>query len=236
MTWAQRAEYGYLGAVLDPADTDGRKNAFIDTLHKIALRSNLGRRHFSRALDFGCGTGRFLPFLASRASNIVAFDRTPEMLSIAQSSHPTSAECFICSRESVLPFADAVFDLVLSVYVISCTPRDDTEHLTRELMRVCKPGGMVALIEQIDNSRKLSPSTYADMFNRDGAFSVRTAVPIRAGSSPLIQLVQKVSTKLHPLLARLELARMSKKSFTGSAVGYWDYLLIATKVPGSLCL
>jgi ubiquinone/menaquinone biosynthesis C-methylase UbiE len=229
LTWAQRAAYGYLGAVLDPADATGRKNAYINTLHAAALARAIGNRRFKRALDFGCGTGRFLGFLARRSREVFAIDRTPEMLAIARSKHQIPDDHLICSRERSLPFDNGYFDLILSVYVVSCAPRPDLIQLMGELQRVCAPGGCIALLEQIDNARTLTPSTYTDAFS--SSFKTPTAFPIRSGSSRYARLVQApwFPTILRPALARREIAKMAKLQFTAETHGYWDLLLIAQK-------
>jgi ubiquinone/menaquinone biosynthesis C-methylase UbiE len=231
LTWSERARHGYLGAVLDPADVGGRKNAYIDTLHKTALAQALGARHFNRALDFGCGTGRFLRFLAERSSDVVAVDRTPEMIDIARSTSPMPAERFLVSREPELPFADNSFDIVLSVYVVSCAPRDDFGRLTSELKRVCAVGGLVVVIEQVDNDRSLMPETYAEAFAGKPEFEMLTARPIRPSSSRYIRVAKSlwVPQAARAVLATLEIAKMARARFTSQTEGYWDYLIVARK-------
>src|SRR6202011_2169446 len=133
ISWAERSTYGVLGAVLDPADTAGRKNIFLDQVHRLALREALGRSHFTRALDFGTGTGRFLRLLAHHSGEVYALDRTSEMLAIARTQYSMPEDHFVCSRALEFPFSDRLFDLVLSVYVLSVAPRADFQHLIGEL-------------------------------------------------------------------------------------------------------
>jgi len=231
LTWAQRTAYGHLRAVLDVGDTSGRKNAYIDHLHKVALAEALGHRRFRRALDFGCGSGRFLDFLSKRSDEVTAFDRTPEMLALAKSTRALPEENFICGQEATLPFADGVFDLILSVYVISCAPRENFGTLIGELGRVCEPGGVIALVEQIDNGRGLTPRTYLDVFHHAG-FEVTIGRPIRTASSTLMRW------SLHPwlpsiagqMLGRIEIDRMAAARFAPTTIGYWDYLIVAKRV------
>ena len=123
ITWAERSRLGVLGASLDPADKSGQKNSYIDRLHRLALNSAFGDKHFNRALDFGCGPGRFTDLLSRRSTEVCALDRTPEMLAIAQQSHHLPNVHFLLWRDMPLPFEDGFFDLILSVYVVSVMPR-----------------------------------------------------------------------------------------------------------------
>src|ERR1700686_3631286 len=47
ITWAERARFGVLGAALDPADKSGRKNNYIDSIHRLALKGAFGNNHFN---------------------------------------------------------------------------------------------------------------------------------------------------------------------------------------------
>jgi ubiquinone/menaquinone biosynthesis C-methylase UbiE len=216
---------------LDPEDIRGRKNAYIDTLHKIALAQALGNRHFNRALDFGCGTGRFLRFLAKRSDDVIAVDRTPEMMDVARLAFPMAPDRFIVTHEASLPFPDNAFDIVLSVYVISCAPSDDFDRLIDELKRVCSFDGFVALIEQVDNDRGLAPATYSEAFTKSAEFELIEFVPIRAGSSRYVRLAKNrwVPHAVHAALAHSEMSRMARARFTAETRGYWDFLAIAKK-------
>jgi ubiquinone/menaquinone biosynthesis C-methylase UbiE len=218
---------------LDPADVDGIKNAYIDALHKAALARALGKRHFQRALDFGCGTGRFLRFLAERSQYVVAVDRTVEMMNIARATFPMPAEQFVVSREPVLPFADNSFDIVLSVYVISCAPPDDFARLTSELKRVCASGGLVVLIEQVDKGRGFTPTTFTKAFTGLPKFTQVVAHSIRASSSGYLKAAKNkwLPQAVRSILVSLEISKMSRATFIPQTHGYWDYLVVAEKCP-----
>jgi ubiquinone/menaquinone biosynthesis C-methylase UbiE len=153
------------------------------------------------------------------------------MLDIAKAKVTMPAERFILSRQPVLPFESQSFDLVLSVYVVSCAPRTDFNSLIAELKRVCVSGGVVVLIEQVDNARSLTPETYKNAFRLEDGFNILVATPIRSGSSRYARLATRrwMPAVLHPALALIEMAQMSKARFKTTTRGYWDYLLIASK-------
>jgi SAM-dependent methyltransferase len=229
MTWSDRAKYGVLGAVLDPGDKSGKKNAFIDKVQRTVLKSVLGKQHFRRALDFGCGTGRLLGFLAQHASEVYALDRTPEMLDVARRQHQMPDDRFVCWRDSRLSFDDGYFDLILSVGVLCAVLKSDFASIVYELQRTCAPGGLIVLIEQVDNARELTPSTYVRMFE-DG-FDVIATSPLRVSGSLFHRYAAKpwVPSFIIPALATGEILSMRRARFSPEAKRYWDYLFVFKK-------
>jgi len=227
ISWADRAKHGILGAVLDPADIKGKKNAFIDCVHRIALSAVIKGKRYKRTLDFGCGTGRFLALLSERSDEVYALDRTPEMLEVARSHWHMPNERFVCWREQALPFASGYFDFILSVGVLCTAPSDDLTWMIGEIGRICSDGGTALIIEQVDQSRDLTPTRYRTAFEQAG-FATMSAVPIRAGSSRIMHLASSGSLPkgLIFLLAAAEILRLRGTSFLPGAEGYWDYRFV----------
>lgn len=230
ISWAQRAGLGTLGAVLDPADSSGRKNKYIDYLQRLALRHALGSRDFKRALDFGCGTGRFLGFLTQRANEVYALERTAEMLNVARRLTKIPEDRFVLWRDKVLPFEDGFFELILSVGVLCAVPGNDLERLTHELQRVCAPGGTSIFIEQVDNARRLTPERYLHLFD-DAGYHAQRASAIRRGASRFLRLATRpwFPWLLMPALCRAETASLREARFRADTSGYWDYLFVLKK-------
>jgi SAM-dependent methyltransferase len=107
--------------------------------------SHLPLRRGLRVLDVACGTGN-LAVIAARvgcitsgvdiASNLIAQAReraNQENLSIDYTEGDAEA----------LQYPDASFDLVVSMFGVMFAPRPDV--IVRELLRVTKPGGLIAL-------------------------------------------------------------------------------------------
>ncbi|HEY8171496.1 MAG TPA: class I SAM-dependent methyltransferase [Dehalococcoidia bacterium] len=113
---------------------------------RAALRSTLGDlRRDGRALDLGCGTGRWTRWLDAYWSNPVGVDISRGMLSAADPWHP-----YAQTDVTALPFRDGTFDFALSVTVLLHLPRDAQGRAIREIARVLKPGGSFLMLEMVN--------------------------------------------------------------------------------------
>jgi demethylmenaquinone methyltransferase/2-methoxy-6-polyprenyl-1,4-benzoquinol methylase len=99
----------------------------------------------SRLLDVGCGTGglahaalRFDPRL-----QVTAVDFTLEMMRVGRASADVSVPSPVwCGADALaLPFPDAVFDAVISGYLLRNVT--DIRQALAEQVRVAKPGGRI---------------------------------------------------------------------------------------------
>ena len=115
------------------------------------LSWNIGRldlRSDMRALDVAAGTGVVARAMAARVAQAVAVDVTPEM--VAQGRQLAAAEglsnvAFDEGDARNLPYDDAGFDVVTCR--LAMHQFEDPERCLRELVRVCRPGGQVAIID-----------------------------------------------------------------------------------------
>ncbi|WP_409055632.1 class I SAM-dependent methyltransferase [Streptomyces sp. SYP-A7185] len=115
-----------------------------------AAASALGLRPGDRVLDAGCGTGRALPALrevVGPAGIVLGADLTPAMLKAATDAGRDRAGQLLLADVTRLPVRDASLDAVFGAGLISHLP-DPAQNL-RELRRVVRPGGVLALFHPI---------------------------------------------------------------------------------------
>ncbi|MBO4254415.1 class I SAM-dependent methyltransferase [Streptomyces griseorubiginosus] len=115
-----------------------------------AAVAELGLREGDRVLDAGCGTGRALtPLRAAVGASgvVVGADLTPEMLQAAVRAGRDRDGRLLLADVSALPLRSASLDAVFAAGLIAHLPRPD-ENL-RELRRVTRPGGTLALFHPI---------------------------------------------------------------------------------------
>jgi len=96
-------------------------------------------------LDVATGTGNAALEAARRGARVTGLDLTPELLSIArQRADEEGLQITLVEGDAqALPFADGSFDRVTSVFGAMFAP--DQERTAAELLRVCRPGGTVAV-------------------------------------------------------------------------------------------
>ena len=98
-----------------------------------------------RVLDVAAGTGNAAVRAAQAGAEVVASDLTPESLAAgraAAAARGIELEWVEADAEA-LPFDDDAFDAVTSVFGAMFAP--DHRAVARELLRVCRPGGTIAL-------------------------------------------------------------------------------------------
>ena len=97
-------------------------------------------------LDVACGTGNAtIPAAQAGAARVVGLDLAPTLVDQARERAERAgveAELVVGDAED-LPFEDASFDRVVSAIGIQFTPRH--EATAAELLRVCRPGGLIVL-------------------------------------------------------------------------------------------
>ena len=106
----------------------------------------------SAILDVGCGGGRTIEKMAARASRgrVAGVDYSAESVAASRAQNRSAVEAgrVEIHQASVaqLPFPDGSFDLVTAVETHYYWP--DLPANTREILRVLKPGGTLALIAE----------------------------------------------------------------------------------------
>ncbi|HJQ78935.1 MAG TPA: methyltransferase domain-containing protein [Lacipirellulaceae bacterium] len=99
----------------------------------------------TRLLDVACGSGNVALAAARGRATVTGVDIAPNLLEQARAR--AAAEGLTVQFDEgdaeQLPYADASFDVVVSMFGAMFAPRP--EVAARELVRVCRPGGRIAM-------------------------------------------------------------------------------------------
>lgn len=109
-----------------------------------------GLRVGDRVLDAGCGTGRALPPLRAAvgpSGTVLGVDLTPAMLEAAVRAGRDRAGRLLLADVAALPVRSESLDAVFAAGLVAHLPHP-AENL-RELARVVRPGGVLALFHPI---------------------------------------------------------------------------------------
>jgi SAM-dependent methyltransferase len=98
-----------------------------------------------RVLDVACGTGNLAIPAAKAGAKVTGVDIAPNLLDQARARAIDEGLTidFDPGDAEELPYEDASFDLVVTMFGAMFAPRP--EVVARELIRVCRPGGRIAM-------------------------------------------------------------------------------------------
>ncbi|WP_163508115.1 class I SAM-dependent methyltransferase [Fodinicola acaciae] len=122
--------------------------------------SNVARNHWAvrlldvqptdRVIEFGCGPGVAIAALAAKASYVVGVDQSPVMIGQAGRRNKAAVRAgrarFIQASVQKLSIDDEPFDIALAVNTLGMWP-DPVDRL-REISRLLRPGGRIAIVSQ----------------------------------------------------------------------------------------
>ena len=99
-----------------------------------------------RVLDVAAGSGNAAVPAALRGADVVASDLTPELFDAGRRAAAAAGVALRWDEADAeaLPYADASFDVVLSCIGVMFAPHHATA--AAELVRVCRPGGRIAVL------------------------------------------------------------------------------------------
>lgn len=99
----------------------------------------------SRLLDVGCGSGQLALMASKDGLDVTGADIASNLIERARARAQAEGlrVRFEEADAEALPFEDASFDVVVSLIAAMFAPRPDL--VARELLRVCAPGGTIAM-------------------------------------------------------------------------------------------
>ena len=115
---------------------EGTAKDFVD---RLELRPGM------TVLDVACGSGNLAIFAAETGANVTGLDLAANLIDAAErraKQHGVSVKFDVGDAEA-LPYPDNSFDVVMTMYGAMFCPRP--EMAAGELIRVCKPGGTIAM-------------------------------------------------------------------------------------------
>ena len=130
--------------------------------HVQLLMEHFGGLDGKRALDVGCGKGRFARVLQEHypQSRIVGFDLAEAML-----RYVPAGVCACAGSMTALPFLSESFDCAYATE--SLEHAVDIDTAVREMCRVVKPGGRIAIIDKnVEQWGKLPTPRWEKWFDR----------------------------------------------------------------------
>ncbi|GLH77632.1 SAM-dependent methyltransferase [Bradyrhizobium sp. SSBR45G] len=117
----------------------------IRLLRKIVDRSQL---EVSQICDFGAGIGNSIPFFRRYFPDaaLTSSDVSERSLALARQRHPGSGESLLIETDRI-PSDSNRFDVVFSACVFHHIAHDEHVGWLRELHRITRPGGLIAVFE-----------------------------------------------------------------------------------------
>jgi ArsR family transcriptional regulator len=147
------------------SDWDTMRLAYYDegVIEKMAEVASVDES--SEIADVGTGTGFVAAGLAPRVKRVIGIDNAPAMLSVARENlnalDLTNVELLV-GDTTALPLEDASVDAAFANMVLhhAGNPR----AMLREMARIVKPGGVVAVVDEVEHPYTWMHEEHADVW------------------------------------------------------------------------
>lgn len=175
-----KAEAGRLDEAAFPAYS--HPNPVINWLFWQRLRRTIAyvetQGPLGNVLDFGCGSGVLLPFLAQRSQFVLAADIDTDPLERmrASLSLPESVHTLDLSKTALSTLPPRSFDLVTALDVLEHV--DNLPETLESLLSLLKPGGKLVVSGPTENifyriGRQLAGKEYSGHYHERGIAEIR---------------------------------------------------------------
>ena len=133
---------------------------------------------YENVLDFGCGSGVMLPFLAQQSKQVTAIDIDLLPLESLKKHIPLAQNIQVvdASQTSLSQLTPKSFDLIDALDVLEHV--DDLTHTLIELLTLLKPGGRLVVSGPTENTfyqigRKLAGSEFSGEYHERGTAEIK---------------------------------------------------------------
>jgi ubiquinone/menaquinone biosynthesis C-methylase UbiE len=175
----------------------------------VALAGYLGGRRLADQplLDVACGTGRFLGAVKHNYPRLPVTGLDLSRAYLAKARRELGRWSWTRLVEGAaehLPFADASFAMVTTIYLFHELPRQVREQAAREMARVLRPGGRLVFVDSLqigdapefDGLLDLFPAAYHEPYYRDyvrqevaSLFTQASLQPVSSGRAHMSKVV-----------------------------------------------
>jgi len=153
---------------------------------------------YEKILDFGCGSGVMLPYLASLSSHVTAMDLDLLPLQLVQKKIPLAAniEAVDASQTQVKDLPQNTYDLIIALDVLEHV--HDLPGTLTDLLALLKPEGQLIVSVPTENilyqiGRKLAGSEYSGAYHERGASEIKKEVQKIATIHPIATLYRPLA-------------------------------------------
>ena len=130
-------------------------------------------------LDFGCGSGVMLPFLAQNSKQVTAIDIDLIPIQRIQKYYPleSNVQVMDSSKSPLTSLPTHTFDFIIALDVLEHV--DDLPRTLSELLNLLKPGGQIIVSGPTENflyqiGRKIAGREYSGAYHERGIGEIRT--------------------------------------------------------------
>jgi ubiquinone/menaquinone biosynthesis C-methylase UbiE len=164
---ASAARYDHQVEVLFGGGAAAMRRQALVPLRRALSDLPAGRRDRARLLDLACGTGGFLREVKTNwpRLHVTGLDLSPHYLARARRElAPWSRTRLVQGLAEAMPFADAEFDIVTSIYLFHELPPRIRRAVAGEIRRVLKPGGTLILVDSLQTGDEPDYDAMLDSF------------------------------------------------------------------------
>ena len=147
------------------SDWNAMRLAYYDerVIEKMAEVSGIGEA--SEVADVGTGTGFVAAGLASRVERVIGIDNALAMLEVAREilrALGASNVELVLGEATLLPLDEGVVDAAFANMVLHHA--EDPTAMLREMARIVRPGGMVAITDEVAHPYAWMREEHADVW------------------------------------------------------------------------